>query len=201
VTSVHVGAELLLTATVTEFGRPLSNAQIQVEVRPPDGGVFTLDLKENASGRYATSTQALVPGQFSFHFRAKGKASRALAFTREALRTVHVWSAGQVPVDVGPVPRSEQGTTTPGTPGQGPTGGTGSGGGGTTPPKGSLDDLFDRYPALRRLLELCCGHRSHDHHHHCGPDCHHHRCGPDCHHHHHHGDHHHHGPDHYRPKR
>jgi hypothetical protein len=192
--SLHVGAELLLTASVTEFGRPLTGATMDVAVRSPDGVAFTLDAKEVGPGRYAVSTKALVPGLYAFHFRAKGKAARGFAFAREALRTLHVWSAGQVPVDVGPVPRSEQGTTsTP--PGQtGPAGG-GGGPGGSVPPKGSLDDLFDRYPPLRRLLELCCGRRRR--HHGCAPDCHQ-RCGHGHHHHHaghHHHDHHHHGPE------
>jgi hypothetical protein len=188
--SLHVGAELLLTASVTEFGRALAGAGVKVDVRPPGGVAFTLDAKEVGPGRYAASTKALVPGLYSFHFRARGKAARGLTFTREALRTLHVWSAGQVPVDVGPVPRSEQGAPAPGTPGQGPTGGgTGTPGGGV-PPKGSLDDLFGRYPSLRRLLELCCGHRGHRRHC-CRPHCHH-GCG---HGHHHHGEHHHHGPD------
>lgn len=176
-TGVNVGANLLVSASVTEGGLGLEKlTSVAAALRQPNGTVVKLSLKEMGGGVYAGSALTLMSGLHTVRVVASGNDIHGRKFTREATRTAFVLPAGKVPhTGLGPVPPNER----PQQPGGG-TPGTG------VPPRGSLDELFERFPDLKKLLERCCGHDHHDHgdHHHGHGRCHHGhgRCDCCCHH-------------------
>ncbi|WER48605.1 lysyl oxidase family protein [Cupriavidus sp. WKF15] len=86
--SFEPGATLALRATLTEFGIPLiRSAQVQAELRLPDGTQTTLSLTEVRPGVFETDMVASLAGVYQFHLVASGWTHRGEAFTREHLLT------------------------------------------------------------------------------------------------------------------
>lgn len=89
------GGVARLTVGLTQAGIPLAHAaSVTAEVRSPSGAVATLPLAEVADGRYATDIATPTAGVYRVLARAKGATLRGAPFTREALRTLGVWTRG-----------------------------------------------------------------------------------------------------------
>ena len=105
------GSTATLTATLTDFGIPLgSSARVSARVDGPDGSVSILTLTEHQPGRYVAQVPTEAPGVHRILVSARGQTLRGEPFTREQLRTLGVWAAG----DDRPPTSPEPGTTRPG---------------------------------------------------------------------------------------
>jgi hypothetical protein len=90
-TSSRVGARLLISALLTEFGQPVSGrVEVRAELTYPDGSVSSVELKENrrrAEGHFRARVRTYQPGAYTVHFIATGcTLTMGLPFRREAVR-------------------------------------------------------------------------------------------------------------------
>lgn len=105
------GGAATVTATLTDFGIPLaSSARVSARVEAPDGAVSTVTLAEHEPGRYVAEVPTQAPGVHRVLVTALGQTLRGEPFTREQLRTLAVWSAG----DDRPPTSQDPGTDRPG---------------------------------------------------------------------------------------
>lgn len=89
------GGTATVTATLSDFGIPLaSSARVTARVDSPGGPVSTLTLVEHEPGRYVAEVPTGAPGVHRVLVTASGRTLRGEPFTREQLRTLAVWSAG-----------------------------------------------------------------------------------------------------------
>ena len=98
-TGLEVGAELLFSVTLTEYGFPVRDREgltVRVELRHPDGGIETLNLcDESGSGRFEGSRRTFRPGVYGAHFVVKGTTwLQCRPFRREMLRTIRIFEPG-----------------------------------------------------------------------------------------------------------
>jgi hypothetical protein len=95
---LEVGAELLFSAVILEYGNPPRNgASVEVELRHPDGGIEIVPLTSppGTPGRFEGTRRAFRSGVYQAHFVARGTTLiRKRAFRREALRTAVITAAG-----------------------------------------------------------------------------------------------------------
>jgi Common central domain of tyrosinase/von Willebrand factor type A domain len=97
-TSRRPGGIATVMATLTDFGIPLaSSAKVTASVDAPDGSVSTITLTELEPGRYQADVPTAAPGVYRVLVTAKGHTLRGEPFTREQLRTLAVWRAGDDP--------------------------------------------------------------------------------------------------------
>lgn len=88
---VFVGARLLLSAFVTQFGERLrENVRVYAEVLFPDGDRELHPLKEESPGRFALRLETLRPGIYEVRFIAVGRSLFRRHFRRELLRSIAI---------------------------------------------------------------------------------------------------------------
>jgi hypothetical protein len=96
--SLDPGAELTLTATLTEYGLPVARrASVRAEIERPDHVPVTVLLPEVQDGRFEASTTATVPGVYRIHVVASGATMRGTPFTREQLLSATAILGGDNP--------------------------------------------------------------------------------------------------------
>ena len=84
-----------LTAGLSQFGIPLDGrAVVDAVVTAPGGLVTTTRLSEIDGGLHAGTLDTPTPGVYSVVFHADGTTFRGEPFTREEVRTLPVWAAG-----------------------------------------------------------------------------------------------------------
>jgi hypothetical protein len=105
------GGLATVMAALTDFGIPLaSSAKVTASVEAPDGSRSNTTLAEQEPGRYQAAVATNAPGVYRVLVTATGHTLRGEPFTREQLRTLAVWIAGD-----DPRPRTQDpGTTGPG---------------------------------------------------------------------------------------
>ncbi|KAH0558735.1 hypothetical protein GP486_004621 [Trichoglossum hirsutum] len=106
--SLQPGASLTISATLTEYGRPVEHrAKVRAEVELPDHTRTTLSLSEGTAGRFQASMAATLAGVYRIRVIAAGATFRGVPFTRE-----HLLSAIAIPG--GDNPPITSGTSTTG---------------------------------------------------------------------------------------
>ena len=94
-TSRRPGGTATVTAALSDFGIPLaSSARVTARVDAPDGSASTVTLAEHEPGRYVAEVPTKAPGVHRVLVTASTQTLRGEPFTREQLRTLAVWSAG-----------------------------------------------------------------------------------------------------------
>ena len=94
-TSRRPGGTATILATLTDFGIPLaSSAAVTASVDIPGGSTLTLALDETEPGIYTAGLPTPVAGIYRVLVSAQGSTLHAEPFTREELRTLAVWHAG-----------------------------------------------------------------------------------------------------------
>ena len=87
------GATLAISATLTEYGLPVSHrARVGAVVEQPDGSRMAHTMSEVEPGRFLATATASVPGVYRVRVLASGVTMRGLPFTRE-----HLLSATAIP--------------------------------------------------------------------------------------------------------
>ncbi|MGF7210311.1 hypothetical protein GGE65_004918 [Skermanella aerolata] len=110
-TSRRPGSIAQLAVTLNQSGIPLASmAAVSAEITAPNGAVSTQPLNDLSEGLYSLAIPTPTAGVYRILVRGHGTTLRGLPFTREALRTLGVWTRGDVR-----------------DPSSGPTGGAGSG--------------------------------------------------------------------------
>ncbi|RKK66396.1 hypothetical protein BFJ69_g15447 [Fusarium oxysporum] len=96
------GATLAISATLTEYGLPVSHrAKVQADLEQPDGSRETRTMSETEPGQFLVNTTATVPGVYRVRVLASGVTMRGFPFTRE-----HLLSATAIPGGNSPPPTS-----------------------------------------------------------------------------------------------
>jgi hypothetical protein len=104
--SLEPGAMLTITATLTEYGVPVTGrATLRAWIERPDGSSFTLTLPEVEDGRFQAGTVAALAGVYRIRVMASGVTMRGMPFTREQLLSAAAVLGGN-----NPPPRSGPGT-------------------------------------------------------------------------------------------
>jgi Common central domain of tyrosinase len=107
------GTSATVRATLTQAGIPLGfRASAWGEVTAPNGQRTRIALAPEGEGRYVGSVATWSAGVYRLLVRAAGTTFGGTRFTREALRTIAVWSRG----DDTDYPRSPTGKPTKGHP-------------------------------------------------------------------------------------
>jgi hypothetical protein len=97
-TSLEPGAQVQLTAIVTEYGVPAPRGSLVVaEVTPPIGSVQQHTFAEGADGDFAGTFTASQPGVYRVRCLGSGRTTRGSRWTREALRSAVTWRGGNNP--------------------------------------------------------------------------------------------------------
>jgi Common central domain of tyrosinase/von Willebrand factor type A domain len=92
------GATVIVRATLSEFGVPVSNrATVKADVQRPDGTMTTIALPEVEAGVFEASHAANLPGVYRVRVHAGGSTMRGVPFTREQTLTAAVYYGGNVP--------------------------------------------------------------------------------------------------------
>lgn len=96
--SMVPGAELVIGATLSEYGIPVARrASIRADVERPDGTHMGLQLDEIIDGVFEASVLAPIEGVYRCHLFAAGMTLRGLPFTRDKLLTGAVCVGGNNP--------------------------------------------------------------------------------------------------------
>jgi hypothetical protein len=96
--SLEPGTTLHLRAVLTEIDLPVDHrAQVNADVRRPDGTSTTLALTETEPGVFEAKTAAPIAGIYPVRFRATGQTLRGRTFQREQTRTGLAWRGGDNP--------------------------------------------------------------------------------------------------------
>ena len=105
------GGTATVTAALSDFGIPLaSSARVTARIDAPGGSVSIVTLVEHEPGQYVAEVPTNAPGVHRVLVTASGQTLRGEPFTREQLRTLAVWSAG----DERPPTSHDPGTDRPG---------------------------------------------------------------------------------------
>jgi hypothetical protein len=89
------GGNATIRATLTDFGIPLASAaSVVANVRQPNGTTSTVALSETEPGVYEVTVPTLVAGVYRVLVTASGTTLHGEPFTREQVRTIAVWNAG-----------------------------------------------------------------------------------------------------------
>jgi len=101
-TANEPGAQLMLRATLTEYGLPIEGMRVVVRatVEEPDGSIHPVKLLEalSGSGIFEHQRTAFQDGVYRIHITARGTTMRGRDFTREQLLSAAIWKGGdQVP--------------------------------------------------------------------------------------------------------
>jgi subtilisin family serine protease len=92
------GATAWISAKLLEYGYPLlEKAKVWATVEDPLGTSARIPLVPTGSFAYEASFLANVSGAWRVTILAEGKTSRGSPFQRQAIRTVAVWPAGDIP--------------------------------------------------------------------------------------------------------
>ncbi len=92
------GAEMHLTAQLTEYGGPFrGSATVSATVTDPGGAVRIVTLSNHGDGRFSTTLAGAVPGIYRLRVISRGTTTRGRPFTREQLRTGVIWIGGDEP--------------------------------------------------------------------------------------------------------
>jgi hypothetical protein len=90
-TSLEPGAELRLTATLSEYGLPVSGrARVSAELVRPDAVARSVALDETEPGAFATAVTGDVEGVWRARVSATGHTHHGARFTREQLLSAAV---------------------------------------------------------------------------------------------------------------
>ncbi len=91
------GTSSRLQATLTDSGIPLvGTARITAEVTSPTGQVTTSTLTEAEPGIFTGTVATTTSGVYRVLVRSRGADHHGVPFTREELRTLAVWAAGDL---------------------------------------------------------------------------------------------------------
>lgn len=97
-TSHEPGADLLVSAILTEYGGPFrGSASVSADVTRPSGSVAKLSLIHEGDGVYSGELMASEAGLYTWRIRANGTTHRGRPFTREQIRTASFWAGGDNP--------------------------------------------------------------------------------------------------------
>jgi hypothetical protein len=94
-TSRLPGSTGQLQVTLTDSGIPLAGtARVSAEITSPTGHTTTSALTETVPGIFTGPVPTTLSGVYRVLVRGRGADHHGMAFTREELRTVAVWAAG-----------------------------------------------------------------------------------------------------------
>lgn len=100
--SYEPGAEVALTATLTQSGLPVTNdPYVWAEITTPQGATWTLVLDATGPGEFAGRFGTTAPGVYRVRVRARGRTRNGRPFTRERAVTAAVWRGGDTPLPPG----------------------------------------------------------------------------------------------------
>ncbi len=105
--SFEPGATLVVRATLTEFGIPLSAGKVRAELRRPDATQSVVWLTEFEPGVFEAQVLATLSGVYQFRVLANGWTHRGETFTREQLLTGLAVVGGNSPAPTTP-PREKR---------------------------------------------------------------------------------------------
>ncbi|HEX8336693.1 MAG TPA: hypothetical protein VF621_08180, partial [Pyrinomonadaceae bacterium] len=97
--SLEPGATALISATILEYGYPLTApARVWAVVTDPQGTARDVPLQPAGNSVYQASLTAGLTGAWRVTVHAQGQTSIKSPFTRETIRTIAVWPGGDRPV-------------------------------------------------------------------------------------------------------
>lgn len=98
------GTEVLLSGTLTEYGKPLADSsKVFAVISYPNNEKRTIDLKETAPGQFAGDFTANKHGVYQCSLYAKGKTTNGRRFTREQILTAAVYNPDRLAPDEDPI--------------------------------------------------------------------------------------------------